>query len=125
MLDQVKNRVDAISTFPDNTEKPVYSRAQFQQQVLLITVSGGVDERTMKEFAKQIRNEVVAIPGVTRAEVIGGRPYEISIEVSEFTLQGYGLTLSEVAQAVRMGSLDCGKPKITGPVMLLGFSVFD
>jgi len=106
ILDQVKNRVDAISTFPDNTEKPVYTRAQFEIQVLMVTVSGEVDERTMKEFAKQIRNEVVALPGVTRADVIGGRDYEISIEVSEFTLQGYGLTLAEVAQAVRMGSLD-------------------
>jgi len=106
ILDQVKNRVDAISTFPENTEKPVYTRIQFQQQVMMITVSGEVDERTMKEFTKQIRNEIVAIPGVTRAEVIGGRDYEISIEVSEFTLQGYGLTLAEVAQAVRMGSLD-------------------
>jgi len=106
ILDQVKNRVDAISTFPENTEKPVYTRVQFQQQVMMITVSGEVDERTMKEFAKQIRNEIVAIPGVTRAEMIGGRPYEISIEVSEFTLQGYSLTLAEVAQAVRMGSLD-------------------
>ena len=106
ILDQVKGRVDAISTFPDNTERPVYTRVQFQQQVLLITVSGEIDERTIKEFAKQIRNEIVAIPGVTRAEVLGGRDYEISIEVSEFTLQGYGLTLAEVAQAVRMGSLD-------------------
>jgi len=106
ILDQVKNRVDAISTFPDNTEKPVYTRAQFEMQVMMVTVSGEVDERTMKEFAKQIRNEVVALPGVTRADVIGGRDYEISIEVSEFTLQGYGLTLAEVAQAVRMGSLD-------------------
>jgi len=106
VLDQVKNRVDAISTFPENTEKPLYSRAQFQQQVLMITVSGQVDERTLKEFAKQTRNEIVALPGVTRAEVIGGRPYEISIEVSEFTLQGYGLTLAEVARAVRLGSLD-------------------
>ena len=106
ILDQVKNRVDAISTFPDNTEKPVYSRVQFQQQVMLITVSGELDERTIKEFAKQIRNEIVSIPGVTRAEVIGGRAYEISIEVSEFTLQAYDLTLAEVAQAVRMGSLD-------------------
>ena len=106
ILDQVKNRVDAISTFPDNTEKPVYTRLQFQQQVLMITVSGDVDERTLKEFAKQVRNEVVAIPGVTRAEVVGDRPYEISIEVSEFTLQAYSLTLVEVAQAVRKGSLD-------------------
>jgi multidrug efflux pump subunit AcrB len=106
ILDQVKNRVDAISTFPDNTEKPVYTRAQFEMQVIMVTVSGEVDERTMKEFTKQIRNEIVAIPGVTRAGVIGDRPYEISIEISEFTLQGYGLTLAEVAQAVRMGSLD-------------------
>ncbi len=106
ILDQVKNRVDAISTFPDNTEKPIYSRVQFQQQVMMITVSGKMDERTIKEFTKQIRNEIVSIPGVTRAEVIGGRAYEISIEVSEFTLQAYDLTLAEVAQAVRLGSLD-------------------
>ncbi len=106
ILGKVKSRVDAIATFPNNTEKPVYTRAQFQQQVMMVTVSGDVDERTMKEFAKQVRNEIVAIPGVTRAEVIGDRPYEISIEVSEFALQAYDLTLSEVAQAVRLGSLD-------------------
>jgi len=106
VLDQVKNRVDAIFTFPENTEKPIYSQAQFQEQVIMLTISGEVDERTMKEYAKQIRNEVVALPGVTRANVIGSRPYEISIEISEFTLQAYGLTLLEVAQAIRMNSLD-------------------
>ena len=63
VLDQVKSRVDAISTFPDNTEKPVYSRAQFQEQVIMLTISGDVDERTMKEYAKQIRNEVLRFPG--------------------------------------------------------------
>jgi multidrug efflux pump subunit AcrB len=106
IMDQVKNRVDAISTFPDNTEKPVISRTQFQQQVVIVTVYGDVSERTLKEYAKQVRNEIVTLPGVTRAEFFGSRPYEISIEVSEFTLQGYGLTLVEVAQAVRRGSLD-------------------
>jgi multidrug efflux pump subunit AcrB len=106
VMDQVKNRVDAISTFPDNTERPIISRTQFQQQVVIVSVFGDVAERTLKEFAKQIRNEIVTLPGVTRAEFFGLRPYEISIEVSEFTLQSYGLTLSEVAQAVRRSSLD-------------------
>jgi len=106
IMDQVKNRVDAISTFPDNTEKPVISRTQFQQQVVIVSVYGDVAERTLKEFARQIRNEIVTLPGVTRAEFFGLRPYEISIEVSEFTLQGYGMTLLEVAQAVRRSSLD-------------------
>jgi multidrug efflux pump subunit AcrB len=106
IMDQVKNRVDAISTFPDNTEKPVISRTQFQQQVVIVSVYGDVAERTLKEFARQIRNEIVTLPGVTRAEFFGLRAYEISIEVSEFTLQGYGMTLLEVAQAVRRSSLD-------------------
>lgn len=106
VMDQVKNRVDAISTFPDNTEKPIISRTTFQQQVVMVTVFGEVEERSLKEFAKQVRNEIVTLPGVTRAEILGSRDYEISIEVSEFGLQEYGLTLIDVAQAVRQGSLD-------------------
>ena len=106
VMDEIKNRVDAISTFPDNTEKPVISRTQFQQQVVMVTVFGDVNERTLKEYAKQVRNEIVTLPGVTRAEILGSRPYEVSIEVSEFTLQEYGMTLDEVAQAIRRGSLD-------------------
>ena len=106
VMDQIKNRVDGISTFPDNTEKPNISRTQFQQQVVIVSVYGDVDERTLKEYVKQVRNDIVTLPGVTRAEILGSRPYEISIEVSEFTLQSYGMTLPEVANAVRRGSLD-------------------
>ena len=106
VMDEVKNRVDAIPTFPDNTEKPVVSRQTFEQQVMMISVFGDVPERTLKEFAKQVRNEIVALPGVSRAGILGSRPYEISIEVSEFTLQRYDLTLAEVAVAIRRGSLD-------------------
>ena len=106
VMNEIKNRVDSISTFPDNTEKPIVSRTRFQQQVNLVSVYGDVDERTLKEYAKQVRNEIVALPGITRAELLGSRPYEISIEVSEFTLEQYRMSLAEVAQAVRRGSLD-------------------
>ena len=106
VMNEIKNRVDAISTFPENTEKPIVSRTRFQQQVNLVSVYGDVDERTLKEYAKQVRNEIVTLPGITRAELLGSRPYEISIEVSEFTLEQYGMSLGEVAQAVRRGSLD-------------------
>lgn len=106
VMTEVKSRVDAISTFPDNTEKPIVSRTRFQQQVNLVSVYGDVDERTLKEYVKQIRNEIVSLPGITRAQILGSRPYEISIEVSEFTLEQYDMTLAEVATAIRRGSLD-------------------
>ncbi|HET6565476.1 MAG TPA: efflux RND transporter permease subunit [Xanthomonadales bacterium] len=106
VMDIIKNRVDAISTFPENTEKPIIARTNFEQQVIMVSVYGSVSERTLKEYSKQIRNEIVTLPGITRAEILGSRPYEISIEVSEFDLQAYDLTLIEVAQAVRRSSLD-------------------
>ena len=106
VMNEIKSRVDAISTFPDNTENPIVSRTRFQQQVNLVSVYGDVDERTLKEYAKQVRNEIVSLPGITRAELLGSRPYEISIEVSEFTLEQYDMTLNEVAAAIRRGSLD-------------------
>jgi multidrug efflux pump subunit AcrB len=106
VMNQVKNRVDGIPTFPENTENPVVSRTTFEQQVVMVTVYGDVAERTLKEFAKQVRNALVTLPGVTRAQILGSRPYEISIEVSEYTLQEYDLTLNEVAAAIRRGSLD-------------------
>ena len=106
VMDEIKSRVDAIPTFPDNTEKPVVSRTRFEQQVVLVTVYGDVSERTLKEFARQMRNEVVTLPGVSRAQILGQRNYEISIEVSEHTLQAFDLTLTEVAAAIRRGSID-------------------
>jgi len=106
IMNEIKNRVDAIPTFPENTEKPIVARTRFQQMVTMVSVFGDVDERALKEYAKQVRNEIVTLPGITRADILGSRPYEISIEVSEFMLEQYSMTLAEVALAIRRGSLD-------------------
>jgi len=106
VLDDVKIRIDGISTFPEQTEKPNITRTQWSQEVMWVSVHGEVAERTLKEFAQTVRDEIVGLSGVSRADVVGGRDYEISIEVSEHTLRSYGLTLDEVSQAVRVGSLD-------------------
>ena len=63
VMNEIKSRVDAISTFPDNTENPIISRTRFQQQVNLVSVYGDVDERTLKEYAKQILH-------MTKGEII-------------------------------------------------------
>jgi len=106
VLDVIKTRVDSISTFPAETERPVYQRNTWTQEVIWVSVFGDVDERTLKESARQIRDEIIALPDVTRAELVGTRAYEIGIEVREETLRAYDLTLGEVAQAIRESSLD-------------------
>jgi multidrug efflux pump subunit AcrB len=106
VLDEIKTRVDSISTFPAETERPVYQRNTWTQEVIWVSVFGDVDERTLKEAARNIRDEIIALPDVTRADLVGTRAYEIGIEVREETLRSYNLTLGEVAQAIRESSLD-------------------
>lgn len=105
-LDEVKNRVDSIDTFPEETEKPITTMVEPIRNVLDITITGPKDERTLKELAYQVRDDITQLPGVTQASVSNTRPYEISIEVSEESLRRNNLTFDQVARAVRSGSLD-------------------
>lgn len=120
-LDDVKSRVDAIDTFPVETEKPIIQELVIRNQVMNIALSGNADERTLKHLAEQVRDEVSNIDGISQVELAAARPYEISIEVSENALRRYGLTFSQVAAAVRRSSLDLpgGSIKTEGGEILL------
>jgi multidrug efflux pump subunit AcrB len=105
-VEDVKTRVDAISTFPVETEKPVVQQALLRVQVINVAVSGDVDERTLRTLGQQVRDELVALPGLSHADLVAVRPYEISIEVDEFDLRRHGLTFDDVVAAVRRSSID-------------------
>jgi len=106
VLDEVKLLLDGISTFPQSIEKPTIYRRKPTEDVLYVSVYGDLPLTEMKELAKDIREEITSLPGITRADVIGVPSYEISIEVTEFKLQEYGLTFAQVAQAVQRSSID-------------------
>jgi multidrug efflux pump subunit AcrB len=121
VLDRIKGRVDSIATFPAETERPTYSRNTWTREVIWVSVFGDVGERTLKEAARQIREDITALPSVTRADLVWARNYEIGIEVREETLRAYDLTLGEVAQSVRNSSLDLpgGRIEAAGGDVLL------
>ena len=106
MTDELKLAIDGISTFPNETERPRISEYRFMNGAVNIQLAGDLDEATMKELADTIREEVVALPDVSSAEVMGSRPFEISVEISESALRQYGLTLDGVSQVIRRWSLD-------------------
>ncbi len=120
-LDDVKSRVDAIDTFPAETEKPVIQEVVMRRQVLSIAITGEIDERARRRLGEQVRDELSAIDGITQVELVASRPYEVSIEISEQALRRYGLSFDQVARAVRRSSLDLpgGSVKSQGGEILL------
>ena len=78
----------------------------FTKGALTVQIHGDLDESTMKSFAEDIRDEITNLPEVSVAEVWGGRPFEIGVEIPEHTLREYGLTLAGVAGVIRRWSID-------------------
>jgi multidrug efflux pump subunit AcrB len=106
LLADMQNRVDAIAQFPEEAEKPVISQPEVLFPALTLQLSGNIDERSMKSLADEIRRELLTVPSVSAARVVGAREYEIGIEVSEQTLREYHLTLGDVADIISASSLD-------------------
>ncbi|MEE2636006.1 MAG: efflux RND transporter permease subunit [Acidobacteriota bacterium] len=121
VVDDVKSNVDAIDTFPLETEKPVVREITSRRQVIDVAVSGQTDEATLKTIAERVRDELSATPEITQVDIVNAKPYEISIEVSEAALRRHGLTFDEVADAVRRSSLDLpgGSVRTEGGEILL------
>ncbi|MFT5906293.1 MAG: multidrug efflux pump subunit AcrB [Cryomorphaceae bacterium] len=142
VMDDVKSAVDGITEFPENAEKAIVKEAIITAQVLSIAISADADtdEKTLRKMAETVRDGLLnyrpeepkgmmggisrflgSEPKITKANLTNVRPYEISIEIPQDKLQQYKLTLSEVADAIRMASLDLPSGSIrekTGEVVI-------
>ena len=106
LLDDVKSRVDAINTFPTDAERPVISLAQGRRTAITLTISGDVSELEMRELVEQAEQDILQLPNVTQADVVGVRDYEVAVELRQDRLREYNLTLPQVANAISQSSLD-------------------
>ncbi|EAS66453.1 efflux RND transporter permease subunit [Photobacterium angustum] len=106
VLDDVKQQIDAITTFPVNMETPLIKRAEFTSNVMFISLYGNLNERQLKEYAKQVRDDILLETSASDVVVSGVKDYEIAIDVSENALRKYGLTFEQVANAVQQRSID-------------------
>jgi multidrug efflux pump subunit AcrB len=121
VLDDVKMQVDQIITFPKETEKPIIQEITIRNHVLSIVIYGDVAERTLKNLAERMRDDLTATDDISQIDIAGARRYEISIEVPEENLRRYGLSFDDVSRAVGRSSLDLpgGSIKTLGGQILI------
>ena len=106
VLNDVKGKVDAIQTFPIEVERPIVRSFSASGNVMTMALSSKTDDANIKVIAEEIRNDILDLPEVSTVNIEYIRPFEISIEVSEYTLRQYGLTLDQIALAIDRASLD-------------------
>jgi len=105
-LDEIKAEVDRITSFPADAEKPEVTEVTSRSRVMEIAVHGDAPERTLKEIANRIKDDLSTMPEISYVQTGGVRDYEISVDVSNDVLRAYGISLDDVAMAIRRASLD-------------------
>lgn len=106
LLDDIKSRVDAINTFPADTEKPIISLSTRFFAVISVVVAGDYSEDEIRIFAERVRDDLLRVDGITQVSLGSVRRYEIAIEASADRLREFEVSLEDISRAIRGSSVD-------------------
>jgi len=108
VLAEVKNAVDGINSYPVGAEPPtVFKDRSFgSTRVAFLTLRGNENLKSLKERAELIEDDFLNSGVISQISLFGYPDLEISVEVKEETLSRYGLTFSQVANAIRFNNRD-------------------
>lgn len=111
-LQNVKNVVNSIGSYPMEAEKPIINQDTQWTRALLLSIYGTDDLVTLKKIVEEFRDELLATGVVSNINVWGVPTREFSVEVSPETLIRYKLTIGDIAQAVRNSNLNISSGSI-------------
>jgi len=111
VLNEVRSEIDRIPSFPELAEDPEVKQITLRQVAIRIGVLGPNIETpdahlALRDVAENVRNDLLLMPTISQANLIGARDYQIDIEIPEETLRRYGLSLDRVAQIVRRENIE-------------------
>lgn len=101
VLADVKNAVDRVPSFPTGMEPPIIAKVETIRPTISFTLSGeNIPLVTLKQYAREIENDLRGINGISQVEISGFPAEEIAISVRENDLRAYNLSFQDVANAV-------------------------
>ena len=107
ILNQIKSRVDRISSMPEGADRPIVDQLiRLRDVITVVLEQDRNDEVVLRENTEKISDEIRALPDVTQVAMGGVRAWELSITVSQSVLSQYGLTLDGIAKTIRNASRD-------------------
>ncbi len=118
----VSNRLDRVNGYPEEANEPTLDTAGSEDNAIAWFVVRRMpgNERPIYEFGDfvedVIKDRIERVAGVSRVNVFGGSEREIQVTISPQLMARYGLTVTDVIQALRSantsvsaGDVDEGK----------------
>ena len=106
IIQDVKNAVDGINNFPSGMEPVSVSKFERPQHAISIAISGEVSLKELKSVAREWESILQEDDLISQVELEGFPDEEIEIQVDDYLLKKYGLTIEQVANAVKRDNIE-------------------
>lgn len=104
LFDDIQIKIDAINDFPNDANNPIIEKATRQEHAIWIQLYGDADRSTLQDLASRIKSDLLAQSAIRDLDIKATADPLISVELDEAKLQAYGLTLSDVSDAINQES---------------------
>jgi len=105
-LADVKREVDSIQDLPDAVDNIVVDILEPNMPAIIVALHGNADERTMKDFITQTRDDLLSLPEITDMSMDGVRSDELRVEVSPELAIKHGVSLPTIADRIRAAMIE-------------------
>ena len=99
-LSDVRAALDNVTNLPQEAEEPEVREVKSQFPVITVSLAGDIDEATLRDMAKDLRDDLRRIPGVAAVRMLGTRERQIWVEVDPSRLDQYQISLDDVRAAI-------------------------
>lgn len=109
----IQQAVNAITTLPNAADPPRFTLAGRSRSVVSLQVYGSVGLAALHDAAEDVRAELQATSGISRAELSGNREREIQVLLDEEAIERFGLDHQQLASRIAEEALDLASGQLT------------
>ncbi|MGO3294444.1 MAG: efflux RND transporter permease subunit [Marinobacter sp.] len=105
-LSDIDTEVNALTDLPARAERPVVRELHRSDLVAAVAVYGDLAPNQLEDYALQLEERIMALPGVAQVTLQGLSQRQWQVEVSRAVLAQHGLSSSDLAMQLRQQSID-------------------
>ena len=106
VLQDIKNAIDRINSFPDDMESPSITLIENLNPAISFAISGNVTLNRLKLVSEQIEDDLKDIQGISKITVSGYPVQEMEISVRENDIKKYNVSFYEIHRAIQQENID-------------------
>ena len=113
-VEDVERVIERLADLPEEAERIRVIEFEPNLPVVILTLFGDVDERTIKRGLRGIADDLESLPGMGSLQISGLRDYEVRVEVLPAKLIEHGIPITAVSEAINAWMIELPSGTVRG-----------